>query len=141
MKENEHYAEVWKEYLQALMENPCRCLTTFLRDKPVSQEGMSGWMQRNGLSVSGTKRKMRQNASMTSDVAGSTPVLASATGGDLIPLKVAASTEPRLQPSGCLEGVSVTFPDGIQVSIKRGGAHAVMEFIKLYREEEAACLV
>ncbi|WP_297253715.1 hypothetical protein [uncultured Prevotella sp.] len=49
---------------------------------------------------------------------------------------------PARQSESCdiLSGVSLTFPDGTQVNIKRGSAQAVMSFLKLYQMEGLPCL-
>ena len=50
--------------------------------------------------------------------------------------------QPALQSEPCdiLSGVSLVFPDGTQVNIKRGSAQAVMSFLKLYQREDLPCL-
>ena len=49
---------------------------------------------------------------------------------------------PARQSESCdiLSGVSLTFPDGTQVNIKRGSAQAVMSFLKLYQMGGLPCL-
>ena len=70
--------------------------------------------------------------------------------GQMLPLPATAGNlflpmttdQPALQPESCdiLSGVSLVFPDGTQVNIRRGSAQAVMSFLKLYQREDLPCL-
>lgn len=62
----------------------------------------------------------------------------SSTGAMFLPVE--ASVPLHGGASEMLSGISVTFPDGSQVSIRHGSAQAVMSFLKLYSREEALCL-
>ena len=136
MTAKERYEQVWNRYLVLLNKNPKARLTPFLRTEHIYHRGMQQWMYLNGLSVQIAKQKIRMlqlEASEESRYPSS-----SSTGAMFLPVETSSCSHD--DTSEMLSGISVTFPDGSQVSIKHGSAHAVMSFLKLYSREEALCL-
>lgn len=147
MAKNEDYQMVWNAYIHALIQQPSTCFSTFIKDQPVSLHGIRHWMERNNISIMETKDKVkgcleefRKGTGNLSDLLSERMVLEEpAQGKTLVPLQITG--QPASQSSKrCLAGISITFPDGIQVSIRQGDPRAVMEFLKLYKSEEAICL-
>lgn len=136
MRAKERYEQVWNKYLVLLNKNPKARLTPFLRTENIYHRGMQQWMHLNGLSVQVAKQRIRMlqaEASVDSPLPSS-----SSTGAMFLPVEM--PTCPHGDTPELLSGISVTFPDGSQVSIRRGSAQAVMSFLKLYSREEALCL-
>ena len=136
MTAKERYEQAWQKYLVLLERDIKAQLTPFLRKEHVNNRGMEKWMYANGLSVYVAKQKIR----MLHAEAGNERRLpeSSSTGGMFLPVEASAPLQAGTQE--LLSGISVTFPDGSQVSIKHGTAQAVMSFLKLYSREEALCL-
>ena len=63
-----------------------------------------------------------------------------ATAGNLFLPMTTDQLAPQSEFCDILSGVSLIFPDGTQVNIKRGSAQAVMSFLKLYQTEGLPCL-
>ena len=136
MTANERYEQAWNKFLVLLNKNSKARLAAFLREEHVYQRGMEKWMHQNGMSVQVAKQRIRMlhaEASSASRLPGSP-----STGAMFLPVE--ASVCPQGGASEMLSGISVTFPDGSQVSIRQGSALAVMSFLKLYSREEALCL-
>lgn len=136
MTAKERYEQVWNKYLILLNKNPRARLTPFLRAEHIYHRGMQQWMYLHGLSVQMAKQKIRMLQAEASDKCHFPS--SSCTGAMFLPAEVPAC--PHSDTSGLLSGISVTFPDGSQVSIKHGSAQAVMSFLKLYSREEVLCL-
>lgn len=136
MTAKERYEQTWNKYLVLLNKDPQARLAAFLRSEHVYKRGMEQWMYENGLSVQAAKLKIRMLHAEASDECRIPAT--SSTGSMFLPVE----TSVPAQACACemLCGISVTFPDGSQVSIKRGSAQAVMSFLKLYSREEASCL-
>ena len=135
---NELYEKEWNAYLSLLRKDVKARLTPFLREECVNVRGMYKWMSEKGLSVQIAKKQIRQLAQES--LRASSGQVAETTGP--LFMAVAPTPESRTVYSGAdlLSGISFTFPDGTQVSIKSGSARAVMSFMKLYQREEALCL-
>ena len=136
MTAKKRYEQTWNKYLVLLNKEPKARLAAFLRSEHVHKRGMEQWMYENGLSVQAAKLKIRMlhaEAAMSHNLPDS-----SSTGAMFLPVDTSAC--PHDGVSDRLTGISVTFPDGSQVSIKHGSAQAVMSFLKLYSREEVPCL-
>lgn len=136
MTANERYEQAWNKYLVLLNRNSKVRLAPFLREEHVYQRGMEKWMYKNNLSVQVAKQKIRM---LHAEAASELRLPDSSSTGAMF-LPVEASVPPQTVTSEMLSGISVTFPDGSQVSIKHGSAHAVMSFLKQYSREEVLCL-
>lgn len=136
MTAKERYEQVWSKYLILLNKNPRARLTPFLRAEHIYHRGMQQWMYLHGLSVQIAKQRIRMLQAEASHE--SRLPSCSSTGSMFLPVEPPAC--PQGDASEILSGISVTFPDGSQVSIKHGSARAVMSFLKLYSREEVLCL-
>lgn len=133
----ELYEKTWNSYLELLNKNPGASLASFTQSKSVYHRGMTKWMSRNGLSVYDAKAKIRecQRKALSGE-----PVSCN-TGSMFLPVTPdeTASVTPAME-SDFLSGVSLTFPDGTIVNIKRGSAKALVSFLSLYRKGGEPCL-
>jgi len=135
---NERYEKEWNDYLSLLRKDIKSSLTTLLREKHVNVRGMYKWMAEKGLSVQTAKKQIRQLSQES--LRGSSGQVAETTGPLFVPVTPSHETRTVCSGADLLSGISFTFPDGTQVSIKSGSARAVMSFMKLYQREEALCL-
>lgn len=131
------YESVWNAFLNELSHNPTATLTSFLKRCNVRQGRMKRWMENNGLSVKEAKKRLRD--CQHDGIGGPMSPLSEDSGSLFLPM---ATDKPAPRSDSCdiLFGVSLTFPDGTQVNIKRGSAQAVMSFLKLYQREDLPCL-
>ena len=131
------YESVWNAFLNELSHNPTATLTSFLKRCNVRQGRMKRWMENNGLSVKEAKKRLRD---CQHDGIGDPMSPLSEDSGSLFLPMATDKPAPRSESCDILSGVSLTFPDGTQVNIKRGSAQAVMSFLKLYQREDLPCL-
>ena len=131
------YESVWNAFLNELSHNPTATLTSFLKRCNVRQGRMKRWMENNGLSVKEAKKRLRD---CQHDGIGDPMSPLSEDSGSLFLPMATDKPAPRSESCDMLSGVSLTFPDGTQVNIKRGSAQAVMSFLKLYQREDLPCL-
>ena len=134
MKPNESYEQVWKKYLQLLNTNPKAIFKTFLREKKISERSIARWMVGHGLSVAGAKAAIKECQKSTDEESEGI-----ATGAMFLPMTVSDSPTSA-EVGDVLSGISLTFPDGTLVSIRRGSAKAVVAFLELYRKGGMSCL-
>ena len=131
------YESVWNAFLNELSHNPTATLTSSLKRCNVRQGRMKRWMENNGLSVKEAKKRLRD---CQHDGIGDPMSPLSEDSGSLFLPMATDKPAPRSESCDILSGVSLTFPDGTQVNIKRGSAQAVMSFLKLYQREDLPCL-
>ena len=131
------YESVWNAFLNELSHNPTATLTFFLKRCNVRQGRMKRWMENNGLSVKEAKKRLRD--CRHDGIGDPMPPLSEDSGSLFLPMAT-DKPAPRSESCDILSGVSLTFPDGTQVNIKRGSAQAVMSFLKLYQREDLPCL-
>lgn len=131
------YESVWNAFLNELSHNPTATLTSFLKRCNVRQGRMKRWMENNGLSVKEAKKRLRD--CRHDGIGDPMPLLSEDSGSLFLPMAT-DKPAPRSESCDILSGVSLTFPDGTQVNIKRGSAQAVMSFLKLYQREDLPCL-
>ena len=105
-------------------------LRSYCRDNHVNYDGMKKWMYSSGLSVKSLKQESSVPSATLSDETGSRMLL------PVIP----ATSEGRSAPSGSiLSGVTLTFPDGTVLSVRRCSPEALVELVTCYRKEVAPC--
>lgn len=131
------YESVWNTFLKELTRNSTVTLSSFQKKWHVNRSGMKQWMGNNGLSVKEAKKRIRGCYQYeTENQITPMPEVADSL---FLPMTTDRSA-PQSESCDILSGVSLTFPDGTQVNIKRGSAQAVMSFLKLYQMEDQPCL-
>ena len=131
------YESVWNAFLKELPRNPTITLSSVQKEWHTNRKGMQRWMNNNGLSVKEAKKRIRECHYYA--IEAQMLPLPTTAGNLFLPM---TTDQPALQSESCdiLSGVSLVFPDGTQVNIKRGSAQAVMSFLKLYQREDLPCL-
>ena len=134
----ERYEETWNSYLALLNKDPKASLASFTKLKSVYYRGMTKWMSRKGLSVFDAKAKIRD---CHRKALSSVEPVSCDKGSMFLPVTAdeMASGSLMAEPD-VLSGVSLTFPDGTIVNIKRGSAKALVSFLSLYRKGGEPCL-
>lgn len=112
-------------FLTELERNPRACLAPFLRACHVDKRGFERWMARYGYSVGEAKGRILQ-LRMEAQTSGFMPV-------------EVCSPENAVPIQDLLTGVSLTLPDGTNVTVRRGSAAAIVSFLKLYTMEGVPC--
>lgn len=140
MTANERYEKTWNQFLVQLDKDTSLRLTPFLREQSISIRGMQQWMQNKGLAVKEAKTRLRMcHAGSRKEPHAACPASPSSSDPLFLPVETPVQSAAS-KPADMLSGISFTFPDGTQVSIKSGTARAVMSFMKLYQREDALCL-
>ena len=95
---------------------------------------MRNWLSEKGYSVLRAKREIRtvHEAALKEMAEAST----ANTGMMFVPMEPPAM---ELPVENLLHGISMTFPNGTVVSVRKGCAKSVMALMKLYEKEDAAC--
>ena len=134
---SKRYESVWNTFLQELTRDSAVTLSSLQKKWHVNRSGMKQWMRNNGLSVKEAKKHIHECRHYAEE--GQMLPLPATAGNLFLPM---TTDQPALQPESCdiLSGVSLVFPDGTQVNIRRGSAQAVMSFLKLYQREDLPCL-
>ena len=134
---SKRYESVWNTFLKELTHDSAVTLSSLQKKWHVNRSGMKQWMKNNGLSVKEAKKHIHECCHYAEE--GQMLPLPATAGNLFLPM---TTDQPALQPESCdiLSGVSLVFPDGTQVNIRRGSAQAVMSFLKLYQREDLPCL-
>lgn len=131
------YESVWNTFIRELTRNSTVTLSSFQEKRHVDKNGMKKWMESNGLSVKEAKQRVRE--CQHEAIPKPMMPLSEDSGHLFLPMTTERPVSCR-ESDDILSGVSLTFPDGTQVNIKRGSAKAVMSFLKLYQREDLPCL-
>ena len=134
---SKRYESVWNTFLKELTRDSAVTLSSLQKKWHVNRSGMKQWMRNKGLSVKEAKKHIHECRHYAEE--GQMLPLPATAGNLFLPM---TTDQPALQPESCdiLSGVSLVFPDGTQVNIRRGSAQAVMSFLKLYQREDLPCL-
>ena len=128
------YEKTWHQFLSKLERDPRLRLTVFLRSAHVHQRGFEKWLYSHGYSVQEAKRRARRFCEYSEAKVSSVSETPS-----ILPVCVQSEPDVPASPHDVLTGISLTFPDGTAVSIRRGSAEAVVSFLKLYSGEGLPC--
>jgi len=135
MTATERYEKAWSAFLTRLNSKPETRLRPFLADKHVSYGGMQNWMMTKGYSVLRAKEEARRKYAEALQQTLATTC--EQEGSLFVSLEIPAQEAPT---EDVLSGISLTFPNGTIVNIKKGSAKSVMALMKLYEKEDMLCL-
>ena len=117
------YERVWADFTASVQRGEVKTLSSYCRTTHTCYEGIKYWIRSRGLSVKSLKKF------------GSTPVdLPIATTSNAKPvsfIQFAPSAAPV--PSAAMRGISITFPDGVNLSLQEGSAEGVADLLAIYR--------
>ena len=117
------YARVWANFSASVQRGDAKTLSSYCRETHTSYEGIKYWIRSQGLSVKSLKRpdpayKGSQSATVPETKAVSF-------------IQLAPSAAPM--PSAVMRGVSITFPDGVNLSLQEGNAEGIADLLAIYR--------
>ena len=135
MTTNERFEKAWNSFLIYLNRNPKAHLTPFLKERHVNHRTMQNWMSEKGYSVLRAKHEIREVQEAARKECSE--AIAKDTGMMFLPMEM--PSEP-VCPENYLFGITLTFPNGTIVTIKKGSAKSVMHLMKLYEKEDMLCL-
>lgn len=147
MRASDRFALAWSDYQAILLDSDIFIpLSRYCRDHSLSYSYMGNWLSENGLSCYELRsrfKKCRAAKQASLPVSGS-PSSDAPSNFISIPASCLPGGSPPSQPAGCvIKGVSLTFPDGVQVAIREIYQADLNNFINEYNhkaEEAQACL-
>lgn len=126
----DRYERTLKGYRRRLTVFPKCTLRSFCSEMHVNYNGMKKWLSSCGLSVSSLKRQS----------VGSHAEVREETGERMfLPVIPSQPDKPTSSPSDFLCGVSLTFPDGTVLSVRRCSPESLISLVTLYRKEAQPC--
>lgn len=114
-------------------------LSRYCRGRMVSYKSITQWMQRHGVHVSSLKTEA------LIEKYGSVPpenTFSSQPTTELTPIDMLAGSKrgKNMVQSPPLTGLTLTFPDGMIISIKEAPAESLSKFIECYNKNTPSCL-
>lgn len=113
----ERYESVWNKFLVALKRDPSSCLSSLQVKYHINRRGMCKWMKEHSLSVREMKRQILADRKTLPEKR--TCFSSEASTSMFIPVSTDMPAL-NLDPTEILTDISLTFPDGMQVSVKKG---------------------
>lgn len=125
---NIRYARVWADFSASVQRGESQTLSSYCRLTHTSYEGIKYWIRSRGLSVKSLKKpRCSPEAALIASAAGTKPV-------SFIQF---APSAPAAQ-STSMRGVSITFPDGVNLSLQECSAESVADLLSIYRSRFGA---
>lgn len=114
------YAKVIENYKSRLKDNPDLKLSEYCKETHTNYNGAVKWTKRHGISLLELRREARGTSpGSSSDVDSS---------GTFIQF-----APPRRPASECLRGVSITFPDGVNLTLQESSVENVISLLTVYQ--------
>jgi len=121
----QRYQTTLEEYKEALLKDATISFFSFCRGRHVNYDGIKKWASAKGVSIMALKREAR---------------------GDAFPVREETPSEPTFiqfaparRPSSCnLRGVSITFPDGVNLTLQESGVNEVIALLDAYKSRHQA---
>lgn len=148
MKASERFELAWSDYQALLLDNDVFIpLSQYCREHSLSYSYMGNWLSENGLSCYELRtrfKKCRKSKSSSLPLSENPSCSTPSANFISIPASCLPGGSSPWQAAGCvIKGVSLTFPDGVQVSIREIYQSDLNHFINEYNhkvEEEQPCL-
>ena len=126
----DRYERTLKGYRHRLAVFPKCTLRSFCSEMHVNYNGMKKWLSSNGLSV----------GSLKSRAGGFHAEVREETGDrTFLPVIPSQPDKPASSPSDFLSGVTLTFPDGTVLAVRRCSPESLISLVTLYRKEAQPC--
>ena len=113
------YRKVIEDFRSRLGENPDLELREYCKETHTNYRGLIDWMERNGINTCETRRKARAKEN------DETTVLESE--GAFIQFVPSGKST-----SGNLRGVSITFPDGVHLTLQESSVESLISLLNIY---------
>lgn len=128
MQSSELYQQTLEGFKTELSSFPGTTLFEYCHSHHVYYSGMKLWLSRHQISIRSLKQRFDSPFPGNNNLSSSV----------FVPLS--SSSERSLFCAELLQGIHITFPDGVIVTIKRGTASAIQEFIKSYNQSSDSAL-
>lgn len=116
------YAKVLEGYKARLKSNPNLKLSEYCRESHTNYSGVIDWTKRHGISILELRRGIPREASCK---------IAPDSGGAFIQF-----TPSVRSLSGNLLGVSITFPDGVNLTLQESSVENLISLLTIYRSRQ-----
>lgn len=114
------YNKVIEGYKSRLRNEPDLKLSDYCRESHTYCHGVIGWMKSQGISIHKLRREASDDAFRN--------VSASGTAGTFIQF------DPAPRPSSSnLRGVSITFPDGVNLTLQESSVEGLVSLLTIYQ--------
>ena len=120
---NVRYARVWANFSASVQRGDAKTLSSYCRETHTSYEGIKYWIRSQGLSVKSLKRPDPAYRGLQAATVTETKAVSF--------IQFAPSSAPV--PSAVMRGVSITFPDGVNLSLQEGNAEGIADLLAIYR--------
>ena len=122
------YARVWADFSAAVGRGETKTLSSYCRLTHTSYEGIKHWIRSQGLSVKSLKRP---NSIQETALAACKPEARPVSFIQFAPSAAPAS-------AASMRGISITFPDGVNLSLQECSAESVADLLAIYRSRYGA---
>lgn len=117
------YTRVWADFSALVQSGQKTTLSSYCRITHTSYEGIKYWIRTKGLSVKSLKKSNRtRDTALIAGTSETNPVSF---------IQFAPSSAPT--PSAAIRGISITFPDGVKLSLQEGNAEGIADLLAIYR--------
>ena len=128
------YQRTWRGFVSIINSGVSLTLSAYCKSVHVNYDGMKKWVSSSGLSVRRLKQSTRGNAPLP--VVGRVQETTLSAFMQFVPSSVPSASAP-------LRGVSLTFPDGVSLTLQECTPEGIVTLLETYARRrsarEAAC--
>ena len=117
------YERVWADFVASVQRGEAKTLSSYCRTTHTCYEGIKYWIRSRGLSV----KSLKKFGSSSVDL----PIATTSNAKPVSFIQLAPSAAPV--PSAAMRGISITFPDGVNLSLQEGSAESIADLLAIYR--------
>ena len=117
------YAKVIEGYKARLKKNPDLKLSEYCKETHTNYNGVVDWTKRHAVSIRELRREAR----------GESTGIPSGLGPSGTFIQFVPSRRPA---SGDLRGVSITFPDGVNLTLQESSVESVISLLTIYQSRQ-----
>ena len=117
------YAKVIDGYKARIKNNPDLKLSEYCKETHTNYSGVVAWTKRHAVSIRELRREARGESTGTPSGLGR-----SSTFVQFVP--------SRRPASGDLRGVSITFPDGVNLTLQESSVESVISLLTIYQSRQ-----
>lgn len=116
------YECVWKDFLASVQRGETKTLSSYCKAMHIDYERLRRWIRTKGISVRACAQSICRDHPQPKSAAESGPVSF---------IQFAPSSMPVTSVS--MRGISITFPDGVNLSLQEGNAESIADLLAIYR--------
>ena len=119
---NARYECAWEGFLASVRSGERKTLSSYCKATQTDYGRLRRWIRTKGISVKAVTRSICENHSKPKSAAESRSVSF---------VQLAPSSKPVKSVS--MRGISITFPDGVNLSLQEGNAEGIADLLAIYR--------